>query len=100
MRFEVAIKYILPEDVSSPKQRWALIKVLHDGGEEDYSIALGRWDGKPVIGMRWNGTEASPIGNPQSRGLPTWFIVPSNYQDSILEQLSKDMVSFVKKFFE
>ncbi len=93
-------KYILPENVCSPKQRWSLIKVLHDGGEDGYSIALGRWDNNACIGMRWNGGEGSSIGNPQSRGLPTWFIVPENYQESILEQLSKDMVAFVKKFFE
>lgn len=100
MRFDMANKYILPEDVISPRQRWSLIKVLHDGGAGNYSIALGRWDNEPVLGMRWNGIEESPIGNPQSRGLPTWFIVPGNYQDNILEQLSKDMISFVKKFFE
>jgi hypothetical protein len=98
--FVMATKHILPEDVHSPKQRWSLIKVLHDGGPGNYSVALGKWDNEPVLGMRWNGTEESPIGNPQSRGLPTWFIVPDNYQDSILEQISKDMISFVKKFFE
>jgi len=92
--------YILPEKVISPQKHWSLIKVLHDGGLKNYSIALGRWDNEPVLGMRWNGSEDSPIGNPQSRGLPTWFIIPENYQESILEQLSKDMVSFVKKFFE
>lgn len=92
--------YIPPEKVISPQKHWSLIKVLHDGGPEKYSVALGRWDNEPVVGMRWNGSENSPIGNPQSRGLPTWFIIPGNYQESILEQLSKDMVSFVKKFFE
>lgn len=92
--------YILPDEVVSPKQHWSLIKVLHDGGEGEYSIALGRWDNEPVLGMRWNGREDSRIGNPQSRGLPTWFIVPGNYQESILEQLSKNTTSFVKQFFE
>lgn len=96
----MAAKYIRPDEVVSPRQRWALIKVLHDGGEGEYSIALGRWDNQVVLGMRWNGENESPIGNPQSRGLPTWFIVPENYRESILVQLSKDIVAFVKKFFE
>jgi len=82
--------YIVPEKVISPQKHWSLIKVLHDGGPGNYSVALGRW----------NGSGDSPIGNPQSRGLPTWFIVPGNYQESIVEQLSKDMVSFVKTFFK
>jgi hypothetical protein len=97
--------YILPDAVISPKQHWSLIKVLYDGGEgkddgENYSIALGRWDNQPAIGMRWNGGEGSPIGNPQSRGLPTWFLVPKKYEESILDQVSKDMRTFVTKFFE
>lgn len=92
--------YILPENVTSPKQRWSLIKVLHDGGEGDYSIALGRWDNSACIGMRWNGVEGSPIGNPQSRGLPTWFLVPENYRESILAQLPSEVVAFAKNFFE
>ena len=96
----MASKHIPPEEVHSPKQRWSLIEVLVDKGPGKYAIALGKWDNQPVIAMRWNGTEESPIGNPQSRGLPTWFIVPSNYQESILEQISKEMISFVKKFFE
>jgi hypothetical protein len=35
--------------------------------------------------MRWNGTEDYPLGNPQSRGLPTWFIVPDQHWKQILE---------------
>lgn len=93
-------KYVKPEEVVSPRKHWNLIKVLRVGEEGDYSIALGRWDNTPALAMRWNGTAESPIGNPQSRGLPTWFIVPDNYRDSILDQLSKDMIAFVKKFFE
>ena len=98
--FIMANKHIPPEDVHSPKLHWSLIKVLADKGPGEYSVALGKWDNEPRIAMRWNGTEESPIGNPQSRGLPTWFMVPGNYQDGILDQISKDMMSFVNKFFE
>lgn len=35
------------------------------------------WD-KQVgrIGVRWNGGEGEGVGNPQSRGVATWFILP------------------------
>jgi hypothetical protein len=55
--------------------------------ERDYSVAIGRWDKKLCLGMRWNGSKDKRIGNPQSRGLPTWFIVPAVFQKSILDSL-------------
>jgi hypothetical protein len=52
------------------------------------AIALGKWDGVDVIGLRWNGDDDRPIGNPQSRGLATWFIVEAGrYTDAIIEAL-------------
>jgi hypothetical protein len=70
--------YIPPQDVSSPREHWELVAVLYDGGPGQPSLALGRWDGQDVIGTRWNGDDAqgSALGNPQSRGLATWFILP------------------------
>ena len=73
--------YILPEKVTSPRLRWSLIAVLDDGASPGatapwVSFALGRWDNDPCLAMRWNGNDENPIGNPQSRGLPTWFILP------------------------
>lgn len=72
--------YTPPEKVTSPKLRWALIDVLDNGSGKaiapGVSIALGRWDHEPRLAMRWNGNEDNPLGNPQSRGLPTWFILP------------------------
>ncbi len=39
------------------------------------------------MGVRWNGDNSnSGIGNPQSRGLATWFIVPKELQEVILEK--------------
>ena len=34
-----------------------------------------------MLAMRWNGNKENPLGNPQSRGLSTWFIVPINIGD-------------------
>ena len=68
------------------------------------SLAIGRWDNKPVLAMRWNGGKDSPIGNPQSRGLPTWFIVPDQHVRQILETeqyaLSDSKLEFARDFLE
>lgn len=90
--------YIDPNKVVSPKANWSLIKVLRDGethgkGDGDASLAIGKWDDldgdgpRSVFAMRWNGSDArdSGVGNPQSRGLPTWFIVPQWMNDAIIK---------------
>lgn len=83
------LDYIPPREVISPKRQWALINVLYDEGEYGVAVALGRWEGEPVLAMRWNGGTKNPIGNPQSRGLPTWFIVPSQFREPILKKLQE-----------
>jgi len=80
-------KFVQPEDVTSPRQHWSLIKVLYKGDEEEYSIALGRWDNKPCLGVRWNACEWRPVGNPHSRGLPTWFIIPKPLEAGVLASI-------------
>ena len=96
--------YIKPSDVHAPKRHWSLIHVLLDGGEGEGSLAIGRWDNKPVLAMRWNGNSESPLGNPQSRGLPTWFIVPEQHWKQILEtehyKFSDDKIKFARDFLE
>jgi hypothetical protein len=82
--------YPLPQTVRSPRAHWTLIDVLYDGGEESYSIAVGIWDEDPVLAIRWNGSDETPTGNPQSRGLPTWFIMPEEFNFCLLSHLPKD----------
>ena len=90
--------YIKPEEVTSPRRSWRLIRVLQNGEHPDkygnrVAIAIGTWDGHPALGQRWNGSKNSPIGNPQSRGLPTWFIIPRRQEDAVIdliETLSDD----------
>jgi hypothetical protein len=49
------------------------------------------WDGRPVLAMRWNGSskEGGP-GHPQSRGLPTWYILPDWSFLGVLEAADLD----------
>lgn len=69
--------YVDPNLVKSPKGRVDDLHVLHDSGEGGFSIAEMTWDGKPgAVGARWNGGDGEGMGNPQSRGIPTWFILP------------------------
>ena len=95
------LKPILPEDANSPRQRWSLIDVLDDGKNDKGALAIGRWDNKPVLAMRWNGDEDNPIGNPQSRGLATWFILPEKYIEAVLRLggLSSNKVALARSFF-
>lgn len=93
------MSYIRPEDVKSPRRQFTLVAILDDGktcdrptGENSVSISIGRWkDSKgteePILGIRWNGDDANPIGNPQSRGLPTWFVVPRHLRQMILDRM-------------
>lgn len=104
--------YIRPGEVHAPKRFWQLFHVLYDGGpsgnENDgatgSALAIGRWEGKPVLAMRWNGRKGNPIGNPQSRGLPTWFIVPDEHARQILETqhyaFRDDKIRFARDFLE
>lgn len=89
--------YVDPKNVDSPRANWKLIDVLRNGrqdgkGDGDASLAIGSWDDFDgsgpsfVFAIRWNGStkEKSSVGHPQSRGLPTWFIVPWWMNDAIL----------------
>ena len=76
-----------PQDVDSPKRRWRLHTVLYDGGEGSWAAAEGQWDHdgrwEDVLAIRWNGKDNDELGNPQSRGRATWFIVPKELEPAI-----------------
>jgi len=82
------MSYVNPANVYSPRRSIepGSVKVLLDKGEGSFSIASLKWDGRPCIGIRWNGKNNN-TGSPQSRGNPTWFILPQeialSYADSI-----------------
>ena len=77
------MSYVRPVEVVAPQDRWQLIEVLHDGGEDKWSAAEGRWDEEYYLGIRWNGNNESPLGNPQSSGHPTWFMVPRELEEAV-----------------
>jgi|GEM_PF-1701331 hypothetical protein len=90
--------YIKPSEVISPKAHWSLIDVLLDRGPGDCAYALGSWDGERRIGFRWNGTAESELGNPQSRGLPTWTMLDPEIHRQVLEQLPPDKLAIARSF--
>jgi len=93
-------EFFRPQDVTTPKLQWKLIKVLHEGSNDGggYSIAAGSWDDQSVIAMRWNPCEGRPLGNPQSRGLPTWFIVPEALNKAIISTLDPSAKTYAENF--
>ena len=88
------MKYDKPEDVKSPKSHWRLQRVLHDGGEFEWSAAEGQWwaEGEGLwverLAIRWNGGGSAKRGNPQSRGYATWFIVPPELEDAVRKAIA------------
>lgn len=83
--------YVRAKEVISPKSRWKLIAVLEDRGPGNIAYPLGEWDGEPRIGVRWNGDDEQPIGNPQSRGLPTWTMLDRDLYLPIMQDLPEEM---------
>jgi hypothetical protein len=82
--------YIDPSEVISPKTMWRLVDVILDKGEGEPAYAIGMWDRKRRIGFRWNGTEDSPLGNPQSRGLPTWVILDPALHKAVVRLVKRE----------
>jgi hypothetical protein len=65
---------------------------VYDGEEWKSSVALLKWEGEDRVAMRWNGgtenqSQKPTPGNPQSRGLPTWFVVDPIFDAAILQAL-------------
>jgi hypothetical protein len=81
-----------PDLVRSPKERIRELRVIYTNREEGWSIAEIDWyhrsddEWRWRVGMRWDGEEGE-LGNPQSSGHPTWFVVPEGeISDIILER--------------
>lgn len=87
--------YFNPQMVISPKAsvEEGSVKVVYDGKEwqqgdpwAGWSVAELVWAGSPAVGIRWNG-DGSGVGNPQSRGVPTWFILPDALAPVVLKHV-------------
>ena len=82
--------YIDPKTVESPQKRIRDLRVLYDGEAGGWSAARLRWDGEERVGLRWNGEEGpTGVGNPQSYGHATWFIVPPDLADVLLDRIAE-----------
>jgi len=93
------VSYQDPGVVKSPKGAVSHLHVIYDGGEQaadagdwaGWSVAELEWYEEPTLACRWNGSSENPgvsqIGNPQSRGNPTWFIIPTPMHEAIKERL-------------
>ena len=68
--------------------------LLNTGSDESvwagWSLARMLWDGYPAVGVRWNGS-SDWVGTPQSRGLPTWFILPDPLAQLALDRVDKHL---------
>src|SRR6202049_786281 len=96
---EFVMPYIDPSEVISPKAHWHLFDVILDRKGGDCAYALGTWDGERRIGFRWNGADdGGPIGNPQSRGLPTWTMLDPALHEAVVGLLPPEKQSLAKRF--
>lgn len=92
------MRYTDPHHVDSPKNAVSGLMPVYDGGEWKMSVALLKWEGEDSVAMRWNGGtvengQKPTPGNPQSRGLPTWFVLDQQFESVILKALlEKDLI--------
>jgi hypothetical protein len=92
--------YIPARDVHSPKAQWQLVDVIIDGGPGGASYAMGNWENERRVGFRWNGTDENPIGNPQSRGLPTWTMLDSAIHAAVIALAPKEKQALLSAFLQ
>jgi hypothetical protein len=97
--------YVRPEDVRAPRESWRLSEVLIDRGKnsnryssEAWSLVCGRWCGVPCLGIRLNGSDASPEGYPIGFGEPVWFILPTEFNRLALPLLLADKRATAEHF--
>lgn len=97
--------YIKADQARSPRHFWTLIEVLVDQGESTenegkWSLSIGEWSGNRRVGVRWNGTADMPAGNPQSRGNPTWFILPPEFHEAVMNFVPEEKKQLAKSLLK
>ncbi len=82
--------FIDPATVLAPKASVRSVEILYSTGSGGWSVARVGWEGFERVGIRWNGADDGPgIGNPQSRGNATWFLLPEEFDRVILEKIDE-----------
>jgi|ERR1035438_439800 hypothetical protein len=82
--------YVEPATVWAPKASIRAVEILYNsapGGPGGWSVARVNWEDEERLGIRWNGGAGPGVGNPQSRGNATWFILPPDLNDAILNSI-------------
>ena len=84
-----------PEEAISPKSRLEVKKpficnTYKEGVSGGYTIARLVYEGRDVIGIRWNGYKEKDIGFPNSHGHGTWFILPKEVALAYVETITTD----------
>lgn len=73
------------EKINFPRHKLNKIKdILEVNSHERYALAFVLWENKHRLATRWFW---SKIGDPNSRGYPTWHILPDSYSKLILDDL-------------
>ena len=82
------MSYMDPCAVVSPKHRIKDVEIVYDSGpiEGSWAVAKFRWDSKDRIGVRWNEEQGEGVGTPQARGVPTWFVLPEDLAQAVLQR--------------
>lgn len=93
--------YIEPATVTSPKNSVKNVRILCNTGAGGFAVAELEWDGAPALGIRWNGEPQSEgVGTPQSRGNPTWFILPNELRNEIEQTVRSLAVETNRRLLE
>lgn len=86
--------YIEPATVVAPKASIRSVEILYSTRNGGWSVARVGWEGSYRVGIRWNGSDDGPgIGNPQSRGNATWFILPEELAQAVLNRVDEITMS-------
>ncbi|REG88542.1 hypothetical protein [Flavobacterium aquicola] len=109
----MALRYNLPNTVISPKDNVSNIRVLIDTGNThgSFSVARIEWNGDDVLAVRWNINEKEAthpdkvsgknicLGEPNSRGYSTWFVLPDDFLAELLKnsKLNADINQYLKE---
>jgi hypothetical protein len=86
--------YIDPALVVAPRASVRSVEILCNTGDGGWSVAQVDWEEEHCVhrrvGIRWNGSEnGTGIGNPQSRGNATWFILPPELERAVLDKVDE-----------
>ncbi len=81
--------YVEPARVVAPRSSIRSVDVLYNTGPGGWAVARLNWENQERLGIRWNGAEGPGVGNPQSRAVPTWFVLPDELTTVVLQRVEE-----------